>query len=65
MKTRTRITSITAVALSLFILTAPLSAFPRERDRDRDNPPIIRIIKKLSKFFGIVPNNDFPSPPKP
>lgn len=66
MKLRSRFSSLTAVALTLAILSAPLSALPRDRgDRDRDQPPLIRIIKKVSKFFGIQPNQDLPSPPKP
>lgn len=65
MKSRSRFASITALALTVAVLTAPLSAFPRQRDRDRDQPPIIRIIKKITKFFGIQPNEDFPMPPKP
>jgi hypothetical protein len=66
MKSRSRFTSITAAALALLILAAPLSAYPRDHgDRDRDKTPIIRFIKKITKFFGISPNEDFPSPPKP
>jgi hypothetical protein len=66
MKSRSRFSSITAAALALFILTAPLSAYPRDRgDRDRDFSPIVRIIKKISKFFGIQAHDDFPGPPKP
>ena len=64
MKSQIRLASLTAVALTLFLATAPLQAYPRDRG-DRDRPTIVRIIKKIVKFFGIVPLDDFPTPPKP
>jgi hypothetical protein len=66
MKSRSRFSSITAAALAFAILAAPLSALPRHRDdRDREYPQIVRIIKKISKYFGISSNEDLPGPPKP
>lgn len=67
MRTRSRITSVAAVVLSVFVVSAPLFALPPRGggEGDRDLPPLVRIIKKISKAFGIKTLEDFPSPPKP
>ena len=69
MKTRSRFTSAAALCLAVFIVTAPVFALPpragRDTDRDRDLPPIVRFIKKISKVFGIRALEDLPGPPKP
>ena len=66
MKSRFNRSSITALALTVFILSAPLSALPRDGgDRDRNQPPIVRIIKQIARFFGIHTLEELPTPPKP
>jgi len=64
MKTRSRLASITAVVLTLCIVTTSVSASPRDRG-DHERPSIIKIIKKIAKAFGIHAEEDFPAPPKP
>lgn len=52
---------IAALSLPSVALASPLY----ERDRGRDPNPIIRIIKKIQKIFGVTSNDDVPVPPKP
>lgn len=59
-----------AVVLTVLLSFPAASSFAagrdtRDRDRSRDRDPIVRIIKKIQKVFGITSNDDIPSPPKP
>jgi hypothetical protein len=62
MKSRSRI-AVSALAL-LFVLSAgPVSAITREGDREQS--PIVRVLKAIGRFFGVQTDDEFPGPPKP
>ena len=54
-----------AVVLAAIVsLPSVALAAPQARDRG-EKGPIVRIVQKIRKFFGITTHNDFPVPPNP
>jgi hypothetical protein len=56
---------LTAVVLAVAIsLPSVALATPQARDRG-DKSPVVRIVAKIRKFFGITTHDDLPLPPPP
>jgi hypothetical protein len=66
MKVYSRRAAATLLAATLSLSSLSLAAASQEREIGRDKGDrVIRIVKKLQKFFGITTHEDLPTPPKP
>lgn len=63
MKSHNRVFAAIAVAVVLSLPSFAFAASPRERGGDKG--PVVRIVQKIRKFFGITTHEEFPSPPIP
>jgi hypothetical protein len=55
-----------ALLLAVTLAFSPLALAGTRSERRRDLPdPIIRIVKKIQKIFGITTNDDGMIPPRP
>ena len=54
-------------ALAIALSVPPVAAaFPRQPEHGRDEiTPIVHVIRKIQKLFGISTNEDLPQPPLP
>lgn len=61
---RSRVTRVVFLAAFVLVLSSPIVAAPRDRDGgSREEPPIVKIIKKLKR--GIVTLGDSLIIPRP
>jgi hypothetical protein len=52
-----------AVVLAAAVSFPSFAAQPRERGGEKG--PVVRIVQKIRKFFGITTHEDLPVPPHP
>ena len=64
---RTKAAKLSAVFLVLVLSTAPFAApaLARDRDGSRRDSPLVRVMKQILRRFGIAPNGDELSVPRP
>lgn len=59
---------VLSVLLASTLSVAPISAAPRDRDGgwfDREFPFIVKVLNKIKRSFGVSPNSDGLTLPKP
>ena len=55
-----------ALCLTVILSAAPAIAAPsRDNSFDRERAPIVRILKRIAKFFGLTPTSEMPVGPVP
>lgn len=63
MKFHNRVYAAIVLAAALSLPSFAFAASPRERGGDKG--PVVRIVQKIRKFFGITTHEEFPTPPIP
>ena len=54
-----------AAIVIVAFLALPSFGGPQPQDRGREKGPVVRVVQKIRKFFGITTNEDLPQPPNP
>jgi hypothetical protein len=64
MKSHHRVIAAIVVAVAISLPSLALAAQP-PRERGGEKGPVVRIVQKIRKFFGITTHDDLPVPPFP